>query len=147
MVDLSLNAKVTRTELGLGDLNINGSPYRIVGSTIFGGTQGWDRHTVSSPFVDGDVVVRQRRTNVTEQLGIYVSGTDTANMFTNIRDLIWAFTQIRYTLQINIGNSVNQWDCMTADYSVLVDTPHMVAKYGVVTFNIPRRPGALAGGY
>ena len=147
MTNLSISALVTRTNLGLGDLNINSSPYRLGGPAILGGTQNWDRVTISSPYVDGDVTVTRRRTNVSDQLAVYVEGTDTANMFANIRTLIDAFSQDRYTLQINIGASSNQWDCEAADYSVVVDTPHMVAKYAVVNLNVLRKPNALTGGY
>lgn len=147
MTDLSISAKVSRDLLSLGDLDINASPYRLAGPTTLGGTQSWERNTVSSPFVDGEVTVHRRRTNVQDRIVVYVSGTDLANLFANVRTLVDAFTQDRFTLQINIGTSVNQWDCETSDYSVVVDTPHMVAKYGVVEFNVIRKPVALAGGY
>jgi hypothetical protein len=147
MTDLSISALVSRDLLSLGDLDINSSPYRLAGPQILGGEQRWERQTAASPFVDGEVTVHRRRANVTDQIVVYVSGTDTANMFSNIRDLIDAFTQDRFTLQINIGTATNQWDCECADYSVTVDTPHMVAKYGVVQFNVPRKPVPLTGGY
>ena len=147
MTDLSISALVSRDLLSLGDLNINASPYRLAGPQTLGGEQRFDRKVVSSPFVDGEVTVHRRRTNVTDQIVVYVSGTDSATLFANMRTLIDAFTLDRFTVQLNIGTSVNQWDCEAADYSVVVDTPHMVAKYGVVQFNVPRKPVALAGGY
>lgn len=146
--DLSISALVTRESLGLGDLNINDhSKYVVVGPPTLGGIVQWDKKQVSSPAADGEFTVNRRRTNVIETVGVYVAGSTIEAMFTNIRELIAAFVQHRYTLQLNIGGAVNQWDCEAAEYSVLVDTPHMVAKYGVVTLMIPRKPIPLAGGY
>jgi len=145
MVDLSISAKVTRT--GDSDLNLNASPYRLAGPSTLGGNVAWDRTTVSSPVVEGDLTTHRRRTNVQEQVVVYVTGTDQANMWANIRTLVDAFSQDRFTMQLNIGTAVNQWDCEAADYSVSVDTPHMVARYAVVTFNVIRKPRPIAGGY
>jgi hypothetical protein len=147
-VDLSLSVLVTRDYMGDADLDINdASKFRVAGPAVFGGTSGWERKQVSSPIVDGEFTTHRRRTNVTESLAVYVAGSDTADMFTNIRELVSALTQDRYTLQFNIGSAVIQWDCESAEYSVEVDTPHMVARYAKVTFSIPRKPLPLAGGY
>jgi hypothetical protein len=147
MTDISVNAKVTRTDLGLGDLDINTSPYRIAGPQIMEGTTSWDRNQVNSPWTEGDITISRRRGNVTSQLTIYVSGTDTANMMANIRTLVDAFTQDRFTLQINMGTSVNQWDCESADYTVLMDTVHVYNLYAQVSFSIQRKPVPLLGAF
>lgn len=146
MADLNVVATVTRAQLGLGDLNINdGNTYTLAGPQIMGGTVTWDRRQVSSPWVDGDVTVARRRANVQDQLTFYVGGSSTANMNLNLQNLIWAFTQDRYTLSITVGSQQFAWDCEAADYSVQIDTPHMKALYVAVTFTIPRKPAALSG--
>jgi hypothetical protein len=143
--DLSLSALVTTTG---GDLDINDTTnYRVVGPTVFGGTVQWDRTSVSSPVADGDFTTHRRKANITENLSVYVTGDDLSDMFTNIRALIVAFTQNRYTLQFNIGSAVIQWDCEAADYSVEVDNAHMHALYAVCNFSVPRKPNPLSGGY
>lgn len=148
MADLSLSALVTRTDLSLADLNINDSTnYRIAGPEIMAGQVSWDRQQINSPWVEGDITISRRRPNVNSQLTVYVAGTDQANLMTNIRTLVSAFSQDRYTLQINIGSAVNQWDCEAADYSVQMDTAHVYGKYIPVSFNIPRNPVPLSGGY
>jgi hypothetical protein len=147
MPELNVVAKVTRTLLALGDLNINASPYRLAGPQVMGGTVSWDRRQVTSPWVEGDVTVSRRRSNVTEQVMVYVSGTDQANLNTNIQNLVGAFTQDTFTLSITIGSQQYAWDCEAADYSVQFDTPHLVSRLVPVTFNVPRKPVALSGAF
>lgn len=148
MTDLSVSAKVSRPELGGGDLDINDhSTYIIATGSILGGTVQWDKKQVSSPVVEGDITTHRRRTNIMETLSIYVKGDSIGDMMSNIRDLVDAFTQDRYSVQINIGSSNNEWDCEAADYSVTMDNVHVYNKYAVVTFSIPRKPVPLQGGY
>jgi hypothetical protein len=145
--DLSVSAKVTRPALGGGDLDINTGNYRIAGPTFFGGTATWDKKTVSSPVVEGDITTHRRRGNIMESLTVYVAGSSIGDTMANIRTLVDAFTQDRFSLSINIGTSNNQWDCEAADYSVQMDNAHIYNKYVVVTFSIPRKPIPLEGGY
>jgi len=148
MSDISVNAKVTRTDLGLGDLNINDTTkYRIAGPSVMDGTTAWERNQVTSPWVEGDITISRRRGNVTSQLNIYVTGSTIGDMLANIRTLVDAFTQNRFTVQINMGTSVNQWDCEAADYSVVMDTAHVYNMYAMATFSLQRKPIPVAGGF
>lgn len=144
--DLSVSAAVSLPNSGTLDIN-DGTSYRIAGPSILGGTVQWDRKTVSSPDVEGDFTTHRRRTNVSDMLAVYVKGSTTLDLMTKIKTLTDAFSQDRFTLAINIGTSANQWDCEAADYSVELDTAHVNALYARVTFNIPRRPAPLQGGY
>lgn len=147
MTDLSVVAKVTRTYLDLEDLDINTGYYRIAGPDIMSGQVTWQRQQVSAPWVDGEVTVARRRGNVMEPLTVYVTGSDQSTLNTNIQDLIWAFTQDRYTLSITIGAQQHDWDCEAADYSVRVSTPYMKSLYVPVTFQIMRKPLPLLGAF
>lgn len=146
--DISLSAKVTRTDLGLGDLDINDSTnYRIAGPSVMEGTTSWERNQVSSPWVEGDITISRRRGNVTSQLAIYVNADTIGDMMSKTRTLVDAFTQNRFTLQINMGTAVNQWDCEAADYTVQMDTAHVYNMYSVVTFSLQRKPIPVAGAF
>jgi hypothetical protein len=147
MADLAVIAKVSRPALGGGDLYINTGDYRLAGPQVMSGTVQWDRRTVNSPWVEGDITVSRRRGNTMENLVVYVSGSSQSDLQSNIATLVSAFNQNRYTVQIQIGNANWAWDCEAADYSVQMDTPHINALYVVCTFNIPRKPIALAGGF
>jgi hypothetical protein len=148
MTDLTVVAKVTRPLIGGGDLDINDhDKYVLAGSSTMSGSVNWERQQVSAPWVDGDFTIARRRGNTTENISVYVSGTDQADLNTNIGTLIGAFTQDRYTLMITIGTQQHAWDCEAADYTVEMDTPHFVAKYVVVKFAIQRKPVALSGAW
>jgi len=145
MPDLQVIAKVSRS-VG-GDLYINTGNYRLVGYQQMSGTVQWERQTASAPWVEGDVTVSRRRGNVSESLRVYAAGSDQSNLQSNIATLVNAFTQDRYTLQIQIGNANWAWDCEAADYSMEMETTHLNALYVVCNFMVPRRPIALAGGF
>jgi hypothetical protein len=148
MTDITTAATVTRSLLSMADLSINDhTNYVVAGPAIMAGSVQWDRKQVSAPWVDGDVTVARRRTNVMEPLSVYVAGTDHAGMMTNLRTLRDAFVQDRYTLAFTINSEMIAWDCEAADYSVLFDTAHVHARYCVATFQIPRKPVPLAGGF
>lgn len=148
MTDLPITARVTRPDLGLGDLDINDHvKYVVAGPQAMSGTVTWDRKQVNAPWVDGDITVARRRMNVMESLTIYVKGATQADMDANISALIAAFTQDRYGLQFIIGSANHAWDCEAADYTVVLDTVHFHALYAQVTFMIPRKPVALSGAF
>jgi hypothetical protein len=120
MTDLTIVAKVTRTALSLGDLDINDhTSYVLAGPSAMGAQVSWDRRQVSAPWVDGDITV----------------------------SLITAFCQDRYTLMITVGSQQHAWDCEAADYMVQFDTVHLHALYAVTTFQVPRKPVALSGAF
>jgi predicted amino acid-binding ACT domain protein len=149
MPDLGVVARVSRTLLSLGDLDINDhSSYVLAGPLPVQGAVQWDRQQVSVPWVDGDITIARRRTNSTENISIYAAGADQASLDANIATLTEAFFQDRFVLQIIVGGSNHAWDCEAADLTqVLYDTSHVVAKYVTVTFAVPRMPIPLAGGF
>jgi hypothetical protein len=149
MTDLSISALVSRTLLGLGDLNINDhSKYVLAGPMAFGGQVQWNRRQVEAPWVDGQITVERHRTNVTEPLSIYVAGTSLGDLDTNLGVLLAAFMQDRYTFQLVVGGANHAWDCESADVSqVLYDTAHVYNKYVTVTLAVPRKPIPLAGAF
>lgn len=148
MPDLSVVAKVTRASLGLGDLNINDHvKYALAGPEIMSGQVSWQRTQASSPWVDGEVTVARRRGNVMEPLTVYVAGTSQSNLNSNIKALIDAFVQDRYTLSITVGSQQHDWDCESADYSVKMNTVYEYSRYVPVTFSIMRRPSPLTGAF
>jgi hypothetical protein len=149
MSDLSISALVSRSLLGLEDLNINDhSKYVVAGPMVFGGAVQWNRRQVEAPWVDGSITVERHRQNVSEQLSVYVAGSSIGDLDTNLGALIAAMQQDRYTFQLVVGGANHAWDCEAADISqVLYDTTHVHNKYVTVTFSVPRKPIPLAGAF
>lgn len=147
MTTLTTTAVVTRSLLGKADLNINDHAKYILTDTIMGGTVTWERQQASSPWVDGDITISRRRPNVQENVKVYVLGNTQTELQTNLAELVEAFIQDTYTLQIAPGNQSYAWQCESADYTVEFSHVHFYAKKLVVNFMVPRRPIMTAGGF
>lgn len=149
MTDLNISALVSRTQLGLGNLDINDhTKYVLAGPLAFSGAVQWNRTQVEAPWVDGQITTERHRVNTTETLAVYVAGSSMADLDANLGTLIAAFQQDRFTFQLVVGGANHAWDCEAADVSqVLYDTAHAAAKYVTVTFAVPRKPIPLAGAF
>jgi len=142
---LTFSASVTRSSLGLGDLNIHDGVNYTMSSSIMSGSIAWQRNQVSSPYVDGDVTVTRRRPNISEQLPIYVYGADHAEVATNVATLLNAFLQNSYNLGITVGNQLYQYQCEAADYQMDWNHARMHSTQTLVNLQVPRRPVAVSG--
>lgn len=149
MTDLSVTARVSRTLLGLGNLELNDRTNYVLGGPVaFQGQVSWQRNTTSAPWVDGEVTWERHRSNSVEPLTIYAKGSTMSDLDSKIQTLIAAFMQDRYTFQLIVGGANHAWDCECADVtSVQYDTTHVASKYVAVTFSVPRKPVPLAGGF
>lgn len=146
MADLGLTATVTRTLLGLADLNINDHVNYYLSPQFLGGTTAWQRNQVTSPFIDGAVTTNRTLQMVTETLGIEVIGSSPTTLQTALAALIIAFNQDSFILNISIGSANYQYRCEASDFQVLWTGPRMIAKQAQVLFQTPRQPVPLAGG-
>lgn len=147
MSDFSIfAAEVTRTELGLAPLALNAAPYRVV-AEIMGGTQGWNRQSVRSPYVDGEFTVNRSRSQVQEKFGVYVSGATQGLIQSSIATLLAAFSQFRYQLTITLEDASYTWNCDTADYTVDWNQARWLARQALVGLTIPRSPLLVNGGW
>lgn len=139
-------ASVTRSDLGLGVLNINDNLDYIVGSEIMGAMVTYDRQTVSSPYVNGDITVHRRRGSVNEKFAVYVLGDTQTELQTNVRTLISAFSQNKFNLVLLLDGIEWSYVCEASDYQVEWSNAHFFATKVKVVFNLLRSPIALVGG-
>ena len=157
MPDFTVTVNVTRTQLGLSDLNINdGVNYKISGADQFvQGAVTWERDTTRSPYVEGEFTTNRRRGNVQERLGIEVfkgnsagiSGQGKFALEANIQQLIQAFTQDAFVLNMTAASGTTwqnewHWACEAADYSVVITGPRLASQQALVTFTVIRNPVA-----
>jgi thioredoxin reductase len=147
MTDITLVAKVSRTALALGDLDINDHVNYVVGGPAgFLGAVQWERSNFGAPWVTGEITVEEHQVNTTESLQVYVAGSSLSSLDTNLGVLLVAFRQHRFTFQMVVDGVNHAWDCGAADVQqVLYDNAHVKARYVTVTFGIPRKPIPLAG--
>lgn len=141
---LGTTASVTRSLLGLGNLDINDHVSYVLSYGILGANTSWERNQVKSQWVDGDVTVSRRRGNVIEPMVFHVYGNDQSDLQSNISTLIDAFIQDSFTMTIDLDGSTYQYSCESADHSVEWGYK-MHSAMTTVTFQVPRKPIALAG--
>lgn len=145
MSDLTVSAAVTRTDLGLSNLNINDHDKYILSTTILGGSVAWQKNQVSSPYVDGDITITRRRPTVIEPFEVYVYGTSGATLMTNTQALIDAFSQDSFSLSVTINGATRQYACETADYSLEYSHTKFASHMCTVRFQLPRNPIPTVG--
>lgn len=148
MPDLDLAVAVTRTQLGLSELNIcDHLNYYIAATQFLGGTMSWTKNQITSPYTDGAFTVNRTRGQVTEPVTVEVLGETDTDLQTNLATLINAFSQDSFVLLIGIGAANYQYQCEAADVQLARWTVSgMLFKQQQVVFQVPRQPVAILGG-
>lgn len=148
MTDIGLSLLVTRDLLGLPSLELNDHVKFVVGANLLGSQVSWERQTATSPWVEGEVTVNRRRGLVRENVEVWVLGDTYATMQTNLTELIAAFSQDRFSLQLTLGSAPAQsWFAETSDYQVQFNNVSIVGQKMLVRFQVPRQPVPAAGGF
>lgn len=148
MPDLDLSVTVSRTLLGLTDLELNDHvAYAINRDTGFlGGSESWQRNQVGGPWVDGMVTVSRQRQMVEETVPVYVYGATTAVLTGNSSALLAAFRQSDFVMTVRVGGVVvGQYACEASDVQRASNGYHWMAKMESWTFTVPRQPILLGG--
>jgi hypothetical protein len=147
MTDLSTTVLVRRAALGLSDLNINNQTDYIVAVPFLGGTMAWDKRSVMSQWVDGDVLITKRKQMVLQEMNVFVVGTTQAEIMSKISTLLQAVSQENYTIRAGVGSMVAEWICDPADYQVDVTNYHWTQHKVKVRLSVPCQPNPLQGGF
>jgi hypothetical protein len=100
----------------------------------------WRRQEISSSYVEGTYTNEAVKENVTEALAVYVYGPTPYDLYTRIKVLTDAFSQIRYQITMRTGNLLETWDCSAADYTIQTPQEMINATIAVVRATVPRRP-------
>lgn len=136
---------VTRTTLGLGDLNINNRTQFIVASEILSSQVTYRRQQVRSPYVEGAITVNRVRDQVQDRIAIDVIGNTHAILQTNLTELHNAFAQDRFALTVQLDTAAYVYLCEAADYKMDFSVPRMHAIYTQVQFSFLRSPTPIGG--
>lgn len=144
---MSRQITITRTELGLGNLNLQDPTNGFYVSDEWkpGGVQ-WQHFKASeSSFVDGARVVGQRRIGVDEIFTVYIYATTPAGLKAKMQTVIDALSQYRYTLTINWDGASYVFQANGAGEVRIkddaVDPTLHAAGWTQLELTIPRDPG------
>jgi hypothetical protein len=145
MTDFTLAASITRTSLGLGDLDLNDHVNFAISVPFLGGTGRYVRNLDSSAYMDGEIEINAHLPNITETVGLEVFGANYAAVMTNAGLALAAFKQAQYTLTVVIAGHTHTWRCQRADWSYEINTGRVSANQVKFQFDVPRSPLAVAG--
>lgn len=148
MVDIALSIKVSRTLLGLPDLELNDhTAYYAASEQFFGANEGWNHDRVTSRWLDGAVVTSRQRQMVQEPLAIECLGDTSAEVEANILAMLHAVSQSDYTITVTLNGQVHIYQCEPADRTVARSTARLYNNQWQIVLNIPRQPSPLSGGF
>lgn len=145
MPDLGLVVYVTRGSLALGDLDINDHVNYYMGANLLGQQVSYNRQQVTSPWFDGSATVSRSLQTVNQQLQVECLGGTTAELYSNINQLLTAIKQDWWQLKVNVNGQPLTYQCEAADYQVGFNGPRLVAGQVQVVLNVPVQPVNLAG--
>lgn len=136
-----LSCTISRALLGLPDLELNASPYRVV--SLSPGGQDWDRQVAKSPYLDGEVTTQRTRTSPEVELTERVTEATEAALMASYGVLVDAFNQDEFVFTLTIDGAVRSWYGEAADRRNDFQKELVHARMQQVTFRFKRRPGGL----
>lgn len=141
---MDLSVLITRTLLGLDPLEVNDHINYYVATS--GDIQiQWNKQTVRSPWVDGEITVQRSRGNVNRQLEIEVLGSDWQNCLANAQALATALSQDSFTMSWEWDGEVVEYLCEASEYSWKATKERWHAGRGIMTTNLIHKPTPTAG--
>lgn len=147
MPDITLAALITRTSLGLGDLDINDHLNYACGVPLLGGEKRYRRNQATSAYQRGAVEISATLDDVIETVTVEVMGTSQSNLMANVTTLRDAFAQGSYQLKLTINGVQHTWACKRADEQYEISTGRLAARQLKWVFSVPRLPDAVAGAF
>lgn len=151
MTDLTISATVTRTELSLGDLQLNdGTNFTLTRDGFTPGSKSFRKETVDSPLVAGRYLLHAVADVVVSELKIRCSSTTDAGLAANVTAVVNAFSQFQYTVTVTINGVAWQYLCECADTIAVGDSGAFQSLYWFnkvqeVGVSFSRHPTALMG--
>lgn len=122
------------------DLN-DGVNFRVSGEGTKTDSQTrWRKIVASSPVVEGSYMVHAVKDEVEESLTVYVRGTTQTEVSTKVRQLEDLFSQFSYQIRFTWNESVETWDCQTADYAINRSQIYAHSTMAIFSATVPRSP-------
>lgn len=141
-----MSVLVSRTLLGLADLEINDFENYYVASQFLGANAGWNRTQIGAPWTDGTVTVNRTRQMVNEPLAVEVFGGDLEDVKNNVAELLDAFAQDAFTIDVTMdGFEYAKYQCEAADVQHGWVGARFIEGQVQIVFSVPRQPVPLVG--
>ena len=148
MTDFTLSVLLTRSLLGLSDLQINDHDayYVAAGSSDqLSPAVQWEKDQATSRYVEGSVTISRVRRTLNLNLGIEVMADTQADLMANIATLLKAITQDSFTLKATFKGVETRWAAEAADYALPRTAARINATQMMVNLVIPVQPIPVLG--
>lgn len=143
---------VSRVHLGLANLVLTdeANGFVIARNGIGPGAASKRKITVTAPWVEGRFLVNAIADIQTLKVDVRVSGPDFDWLDARIMEVVAAFSQWDFNLEVQVDGVDHQWQCEMCDgWSVgqggVIQDVEVGSFTQIVTFNVPRQPTPLVG--
>lgn len=143
--DAVVTVAVTRTLLGLADLNLMDHLNYMTSATFLGAGVTYRRQQIKSPYVEGAITVNRVRDQVQDTIAIDVLADTQTRFQSNIQTLQAAFAQDSFQLKLTLDSVPWTWTCEASDYKMDWTVPRIHGLYGQVQYTLLRSPISVAG--
>lgn len=128
--------------LGTRWVNLNDhANYRIAASPTRETTQqSWRKTTAQSPILGGTYLVHAVPDMVSEQIAVWVYGSNQTEVSDNLFTLVGLFEQYDYRVRWTFDEYREYWRCQLADISISRGQIWTHSLMAQATFTIPRYP-------
>lgn len=141
--DFTLSVLLTRSLLGLSDLEVNDHDayYVAAGSgDQLSPVVQWEKDQATSRYVEGAVTVSRVRKQFNLNLTVEVMGDTQSDITANIAALLQAATQDHYTLKITVNSVPTYYAAEAADYGAPRTGPRINARQVQIALQVPVQP-------
>lgn len=139
--DLDLGLLITRTELGLADLDLNdGTVYVMALDGIRPRGESWRREFARSPNVPGQRVVHAVLEADPLQVDVICKGDTWFDAHQNYETAVDAFRQTTFNVTETVDGVTHLWQCTEADVVPVWRAIWQAVPAIAVAFEAPRQP-------
>lgn len=141
----TVGVSVSRTLLGLGNLNLMDHINYITSGAFLGAGVTYRRSQVKSPYVEGAITTNRVRDAVQDQISIDVLADTFTQFQANIQTVQDAFAQDEFLLTLTLNGIPWTWLCEASDYKFDWTIPRIHAMYGQIQYTLIRQPVSVVG--
>ena len=123
-------------------INLNDKDrYRVSAqATMEQTSKSWRKTTAQSPVLGGSYLIHALPEMVSEQVSLYVDGTNQSDLSDNLFHLDELFEQMSYRLRWTFNEYREYWNCQLAESSHVRSQVYMHNQMSVCTYTVPRFP-------
>lgn len=117
--------------------------YELHKDSFNGSSVGSRKTTIESDWVEGEYVTRAVRTNVNENVAVWVEGATPFECWGRVEAFVAGLEQLQFKLRATFADSRETWTCFYSDYQIESSQEMRFSTLVLVRATIPRLPTLL----